>query len=464
VPNLEEKLRQFESRLEERIRRHRRRVTKPEFAAGDIEERIREYESRLEEQIEAHRRKVWRDIEEIWQGVGEAIGPHPPPGERVVALEREPVLQQLDRLMWEEFGLGRYFPENRLARYPVIYCETLEEYFQPFVEILNISKTTKRRLIKELKARAEEKATRGEGELGINWPGRGCYLNGWLFAYGRAPNARAALRNPHIFPLILSAAAHEKLGHGFITEFTAMGQEKERLGLWRYEIARNFSLRTADTPRSALLREKEHIVYASSRLLEEGWATWIEEHALHRAREAGILDLEAPLVPTGRYSLGQVWHLLDELRTSSELEVAKAAEAVSRSVAVLLLGKNPESGEVHRAVLTIHRYSPLLDDSFARAFGQPVAYVLGYLLMRRLEARLGTLCLPHAVCIAATITYDLEHISASDLGRLVAENPCLNADSRLAHLGLLDLSSKGDVKELAHRAHEELNLAVPEGW
>jgi hypothetical protein len=243
-----------------------------------------------------------------------------------------------------------------------------------------------------------------------------------------------------------------------------MGQEKERLGLWRYEIARNFSLRTADTPRSALLREKEHIVYASSRLLEEGWATWIEEHALRWAEEVGMLGPEASPAPVSRYSLGQVWHLLSELRGSPKPEVAKATEAVSRSVAVLLLDEDPESEEVHRAVLTIHHYSPHLDDSFAKAFGQPVAYVLGYLLMRELEAGLGTLCLPYAVCIAATITYDLEGISATDLGRLVAENPRLNADSRLAHLGLLDLSNKGDVKELAHRARDELNLAVPEGW
>jgi hypothetical protein len=366
--------------------------------------------------------------------------------------------------MWEEFGLGRYFPENKLARYPVVYCETLEEYFQPFVEVMDISETTRRRLIEELKARAEEKARRGEGELGMNWPGRGCYLNGWLFAYGKVPSARAALYDPRIFPQILATAAHEKLGHGFITEFTAMGQEKERLGLWRYEIARNFSLRTADTPQSALLREKEHIVYASSRLLEEGWATWIEEHALRWAEEVGMLGQEAPPIPAGRYSLGRVWHLLGELQGSFEPEVVKAAGAVSQSIAVLLLNEDPESEQVHRAVLTIHHYSPLLDDSFARALGQPVAYVLGYLLMRKLEAGLGTLCLPHAVCIAGTITYDLERISATDLGRLVAENLRLNADSRLAHLGLLDLSNKGDVKELAHRAREELNLAVPEGW
>jgi hypothetical protein len=140
-------------------------------------------------------------------------------------------------------------------------------------------------------------------------------------------------------------------------------------------------------------------------------------------------------------------------------------ERLADAVALLLAGEGEVSaGAILGAVRVWQVEAPLLDGAFAQVLEQPAVYVLGYLLLRRLEAQVGWRNLPCAVAIAANVTYDLEQIPLADLAALMAQDPRLNVDARLALLTTLELAPGEGPAELARLAHEELSLAVPEGW
>ncbi len=452
MPDPQDIQREFEARLEQRMLRHGRGQL-----LQDLRRSLEEYEQQLQSRLQA-----WEEGSRgaASRSVG-AVAPWPAVSRRV-DLQGAAALQEMDRLMWDSFGLAGLFPYRAFADYPLVYCETLEEYLVPLLETLDASESTRQEWLETLKRQAEEGARQGSGEMGYNLPGRGCFLNGWFLAYGRAASARAALADPTVFPSILATVAHERQGHGFLVIYTQLGAEKARLGLQRYEIARRFNLRRSDTPESALLGEKEGIVFYSSLLLEEGWATWIEQQMSSLAHQAG-LTVQEPRLPSRGYTVARVGDLLQRLQAGRS-DQAEAARAALDALAALFIRESPSDVLIHQAVRILQQAGPALDEAFGREFGQPSPYVLGYLLLQRLAGAVGPRCVPHAVGLAGNLSYGLQSISVSDLESVVAENPRLNADSRLALLGSLQLQRPGDVAELARLAREELNLAVPEGW
>ncbi len=474
MDTLDDRLRDFESRLDEVEDRYRNRRIGRHRTARTIEEQLGAYEARLDALTREHRRRtdaildtIWRrhsPMRQAWSSSTLSTPPAPSPffAERI-SLGDEPILRELDAIFTEEFQLAHYFGHTRLRDLPTIYCETLSEFFQPYVEMLDVSAQTREEILQALVSEAEKHAQQGGGTWGIFWPGKGCYINGWLFAHGRAANARAALHNPDILPAILSTVAHEKLGHGFVSEYTTLGEEKKRLGTWRYDMARRFDIRMVDTPESVLLAEKEAVLYASSQLLEEGWATWIEHHVMVRlAQQARTEGHPFRPVPPARYTTSELWHALTHaLDSTRDPGVQEALKALLDAVATLFVTEHVEVEALHRAVLAVHRYAEHVDPVIAPRLGQPLRYVIGYLLVRDLEARLGPLCVPYAIVIAANVAYNLRDVAAADLQRIVAQNPRLNVDSRLAQMRLLTLEQKDNVAELAARAHKELNLAWP---
>lgn len=446
----------FEDRLNARIAASRGRQQQ---AQQDLAAQFRRAEQAQEAQIRA------------WQ----ALTPNPlsQPGRggvnAQVALGGAGLLQQLDALMWQAFGLETRFPGAPLGQYPVIYCETLEEFFTSFVFDADASDSSKQEALAFLIAQAEAQAREsGGGTLGVNLPGRGCYVNGWLFGFARGVAPRAALQDPAILPRIVETVCHEKLGHGFIAALTAVGQEKTRLGLWRFDLAQKFHLRTVDTPQSALLLRKYALVHQSTRFTEEGWATWIEQVMLWFAARKGLLPgVQAAEHLQAKYSLAQVGQLLQQLRQNAapESEERNLVELVAAVTHILADDKSDFSeGDVFTAIRIWQEVAGVFDPVFSQVFGQPAVYVLGYLLLRKLEARLGWQNLPYAVAIAGNVSYDLEAIAVTDLGQLLAGDPRLNVDARLALLSTLRLQPGQGPAELARQAREQLDFALPQGW
>ncbi len=452
----------FEDRLNARIAASRERQAR---AQKDLATLFQRAEQMQEAQIRA-----WQAA--VPPGAGEALRLNrftPPSVAAQVSLGGAGLLQQLDALMWQAFALDSRFPGAPLGKYPVIYCETLEEFFTQLVLDADASESAKQEYIAGMIAEAEAQArASGGGTLGVNLPGRGCYVNGWLFGLAHGGAAQAALQNPKVLPHIVATVCHEKLGHGFIADLTAIGQEKTNMGLWRFDLARRFALRAVDTPQSALLRAKDTQVYHATKFTEEGWATWIEHIMVWLAARQGLLPSNGapgPLQP--KYSLAAVAQVLEYLRqgTPPRSDERQFMELVAALTQILTDDKNEYTeADVFTAVRAWQQLAPAFDEVFSQVFGQPTLYVLGYLLLRRLEARLGWQNLPYAVALAGNVTYDLETISLNDLATLLQSDPRLNVDARLALLGTLQLQPGQGPADLARLARERLGYATPQGW
>jgi hypothetical protein len=450
---------------------------------------MQDFASRLDQQIEEHRKQRERDSAQLSDHAFPSVDKDRPerqfhkesPADRQVTwqfpprrgfpgpvqaqidLSHDGALQRLDKIMWDEFALQDIFPGQPMSRYPVVYCETLEEFIAPILSDMDCSSTERKKRLKSWIASARRKARDGKGgTLGVNLPGRGCFINGWLFGTVNDMAAHEALNDASILPDILETTCHEKLGHGFIAELTAMGEEKIDLGLWRFELAQDFPFRTVDSPRSTLLYQKHLSIHQTSRFLEEGWATWIAEQMVWQAERRGFFgDKAATAQPQACYSPDQVVQLLLSLCNQGSADERQVMQELFKATQILLaIAEQVAPEDVFWAMCFWQESAHLLNDCFP----QPAPYVLGYLLLRRLEARLGWQNVPCAVAIAANVTYNLEEISLVDLNALVKGDPRLNVDARLALLGTLELASGQGPVDLAHLARNELSLAVPQGW
>jgi hypothetical protein len=369
-------------------------------------------------------------------------------GRALVNLQGSGVLKELDQRFADLFNLGQFFSTSRLD-YPTVYCETLPEFFTPFVADMDLSPLARQATLEMMVKQTEQEAAQGKALLGVNFPGRGCYLNGWMFVYGSSITPRDAWQKRDLMLSILATTAHEKLGHGFLSAYSAMGEVSNRLGLTALELSNRFGLRPADEPTFRLRSEQAQLLLQASLLLEEGYATWVEAFM---AREMGT--------PARRYSLAAVAQAvlaLPETTTNRD-----NGQALLLGSLQLLFGEERSSlAELHQAVMTLEKVSPAIDDFIFHYLGQTLRYVVGSLLMDQTEMNLGAGCVPYVALIAGNVTFDPAQISLADLRELLSRDPRLNPDTRLAALSQLRLDQPGDVKSMAQIAESGLSLSVP---
>lgn len=380
------------------------------------------------------------------------------------------LLTLVDAWTLESFELDRLGAGQVSA--PTFYCESLEEFYGSFFAFRNLSPEEQARGVSEetQQARAVLEAG-GGGVLGVNWPGKGCYLNGEAFAHMHGKSSAAeALRCPKTFPNILTTAVHEKLGHGWLAEHTTRGREIRTVHLEQHEVARHFLRRTSDDPRDVLLQDKWNILLATSKYSEEGYSTWLESKALAVAasrlargeavEERGI-QLEAV---SGFYHRDRILSTLEQAGGDLGVELAQAmsyvldADAAERGqLAALMSGVFP-----HTSVsLNTQERDEAYDQLCSELFGQPLHYVFGCLLINRLEQTFGERSVPFALALAGNVSYGLESVSNADLRVAMDSNPQLRMDVRLCLLGTLEGVPHNNPDALYEAARRELSLTPP---
>ena len=373
------------------------------------------------------------------------------PAQPLVDMAASSQLQQLDGAFIEMFHLDKFYPSTRLNT-STVYCESLEEFFTPLVAQLDLSPEGRQAELGQLMTQAQEQARQhGGGMFGYNLPGIGAYLNGWLFAYKQGFAPREAFNRPETLRRILETAIHEKLGHGFLSVYSAMGEVKNRLGLTQMDLARKFGLRTADDPTASLRREQANLLFLTSQLLEEGWATWVETF------------LASALLGSGPHPRGDLEKVVNAINgLPSNLPQRQEIQQALLGAILLLFGEKDGPPEMlHQAVMVLEMVGNQVDELLAQKLNQPLRYVIGELLLTQAEANLGPLCVPYAALIAAGVTFDPLQMGLSDLRDLLSRDLRLNPDVRLALISRMRLEEKQNVHAMAKRVAAQFSFSIP---
>ncbi len=373
------------------------------------------------------------------------------PREMRVQIGGSTPLRQVDSFFIKEFQTNKYLYSN-LMSYPTVFCETLEEFFNTFIDDLDVSPSAKRQELNRMVEEAQQTAadSHGGGIFGVNLPGQGCYLNGWLFAYESGKKPSEILQSESHLPSILMTAAHEKLGHGFLAECSVLGKTKSRLGLDMVEVARRFSLRSAEDPLTSLRQQQNGLIHTTSQLVEEGWATWVESYIgqclWERQHPTHTVE---PLIEACQ-------NLPQNVENRQQVK-----EALLTAMAYLLGDQQANLQALHWAINTIEILGSDFDDYFFSAASQPLRYCIGELLLMRIETQMGPLCAPYAALTAANVAIEPDKISLSDLQTLMDQDPRLHPDTRLAAIAQLSIRNKNDVAEMGRQIEQQLSFSVP---
>lgn len=373
------------------------------------------------------------------------------PTQKLVDLGSSNQLQALDAAFIQLFNLQNWFPVNRL-NYPTVYCESLSEFFSPLVKSMALSPEARQAELQALVAEAEAGARKhGGGIFGFNLPGDGAYLNGWLFTCRSKMAPRQAFEHPELLRQILKTAVHEKLGHGFLAAYSALGQVKTRLGLGQIEIAQRFGLRSSDDPTSSLRMQQANLIFSVSQFVEEGWATWLANYMASQTLQAG------------QYQGYHLQGVVDAIKAlPAELpERVDIQNSLLRAILCLFGDDQVSLQQLQRAMLVMEIIGSPLDDYFMGRLGQPLRYVIGELVFVQAENNLGSGCLPYAALIAANVSFDPASLGLADLRELLQGDARLHPDARLAALSRLNLQEKNNVQGLVRQAAAELSISIP---
>jgi len=359
-----------------------------------------------------------------------------------VDISSEQSLAALDAAMEADFELERYLGAS-LAAYPTVYCETVREYVEPIIADIPMPGGQREQLLREIEQAAETgQAPPIVRSLGVHIPGIGCFINGWHMARRAGITPAQWLQSEQGYAEIVTTASHEKYGHGFISELTALGEEKKAVQLGMHHLADRFSVRTVDTPDHARLSEQWQILFYASNFVEEGFATWIENYLASRiagksaAGPPFTVELLQAALPTNPWR-GALEGLFDRANVSLE-SVHQAMRTIGK------LAKDRNAGA-----------------AFTRAAGLPAPYAVGCAIVDQIARKQGPKCAPYAAATACNLQYGLATISNHDLRNYVDTRPELNVNTRLAAMMFLTGGAPGNVQDFLSRCRDELGFAPP---
>lgn len=359
--------------------------------------------------------------------------------------------KKLDKFFFDTFDLSKYFPERHFS-YPIVFCETLEEFYEALVSEQKLSRKEKQILIDTLVKECKQNIDRGAGvTFGVDISGVGCYINGWLFGrrYNLSPND--VLRVPEFAEKVAEIAVHEKIGHGFLSMFSAFGQALNELGLRKVKDAERFGLEVNTDPLHRLRIEQYITLLNSSYYQQEGWATWIESYFL-----AYYFQINSH----PKYQFEMLKNAIEGINPKDEEE--KELKQFLNCAFLALIDEHIYPPEDLLNMMGILKFAETkFDNQLAGVLNQPLRYVIGQLLMYKVEINAGFQCVPHAALLAGNIKLDVNDLGLQDLKVLLNSDPRLNADTRLVMISKMKLNNLNDVSELARRCEEDLSMPVP---
>ena len=356
-------------------------------------------------------------------------------------------VREFDDFFLKQFKIEDYYPQAKASlSYPVIYCETEEEYGEAFFNAIPIkfSPTNKEEVLKAL---ANKWAA---DSYGVNFSGVACYINGYLFGKDYNQSPAEVKNNPRYKHHIDETVVHEKLGHGFLNLFSTLGQALGSLGSFIAKDIANFSQQIYSDPEYKLKIEKHQLLLESSFYQQEGWSTWIEQYF---SKHKFNVDTNRP------FTADYIRQKIKKINTLLSPDLKATKEELLKSIEIVL----DDNLYPHHVILENMRIIKKHEGLFAKPL-PPLRYVLGQVLFSKVERNACYLCVPHAALLAGNIKIDPDSIGLHDLSTLLDSDPLLNTDVRLVLISKLQPEKQNDVPGFAKLIEEILNMPVPANY
>jgi len=354
-------------------------------------------------------------------------------------------VREFDDFFLKQFNIEDYYPQAKASlSYPVIYCETEEEFAEGILNVSSIkfSPTFKKDWL-------EKYAQVYSRYNGVNISGVACYINGYIFGERFKQSPAKVKNDPRFKHHIDETVVHEKLGHGFLNLFSTLGQALGSLGFFMAEDAANFSQQVYSDPEYKLKYEKHQLLLISSFYQQEGWSTWIEKYF---SKHKFNVDTNQP------YTADFIRKTIMEFNDKIQPDMKTIKEELLKSIEIVLDDKSYADDAILKNMHIIKKY----EDFFKKPL--PLRYVLGQVLLSKVEQNAGYLCVPHAALLAGNIKINPDSIGLHDLDTLLDTDPLLNTDVRLVLISKLKPVKQNDVPGFAKLIEEDLNMPVPANY
>lgn len=392
------------------------------------------------------------------------------------------------------FGLSQVV-WDRLATMEIHICTTLSDFLTPLHEAEYAATGATRHEMIESGASELAQNVRDGGpvEWGYFLPHRGAFINAWGIAYGKGvlpvDFAQTEEGRFHLF----SVAAHELFGHGFITTGSPVGLADRLLSAEQQDWIARFSQPGPDDPAATLAKRRRELVARRMRFTDEGFATWLAWKLSAAYEDSAQIGLGAPernknaphhyypdlfslLDHTANSYTSFAEYVIGQMREQSltgpatgDFDIEKAlapgfvdpAAELIDAIESLALDENLDGPAIHEAMIVIEAGEGLLNHVLVA--GYPMRYLVGILLMRRLEDRLSAPLVPFALRVATNVPLD-ERIANHELDELLSshELPSYWVDVRLAMLTAAPPVTYNNIGALMDWAQETWNMRLPQ--
>ncbi len=204
-------------------------------------------------------------------------------------------------------------------------------------------------------------------------------------------------------------------------------------------------------PLHRLRRKQYDTLLLSSFYQQEGWSTWIESFF-------SAYYYQVKTHP--KYQFELLKNAIESIKINDKEE--KEIKQAFYSAYLALIDENIYPPEILLKLVEVLKFAEtMFDDQLTEFLHQPLRYVMGQLLMYKVEINAGFQCVPHAALLAGNIKMNVNDVGLQDLNILLNSDPRLNTDTRLVMISKLKLNNLNDISELASRCEEDLSMPVP---
>lgn len=428
--SLDDETRKFKQVLQETEAAHRQRAAQdgggpflppvPNLAGiTDVEERLAAYDAWLEQRIAVFRGQL-PAVQALpaRQGTPSAPQPNAPAQE---------FFHGVDYAMLESFRLNRFALPAGMQNEVRVFS-TPESFSAAVLQGWNLS-------------HAEAQAIRETGLQplrnlkAVYLPGQGCLVNASGLP-GKGVAGAAGTSNPEL--QVLKAYTLTRWGQGFIAEYTRLGQDMVRDGIWPAWQAWQLGI---TLPRWQTRQEALKSFALSFSVAERGWCDWLWDFLAFKSF-APVSQGSETMKPA-RFSshaisefLKLAWKLFPFSLTLDNLtlKINDLAELVN----YLFFEKNMPGPRMSNALIQLIEQDLQPAATMSSTERERFIGWMNWQFFSTLESRLGTYCVPYAVLIMFNCPGNAALLQLPDFQAYRQQNPSSIVDTRLLLLTRLD--------------------------